>query len=219
LLGRRVVDLGVHDPGSGHDEAVRGIARIEDIGDHHLSRLVQGAARRRDRIAQLGPCAPRRWARIRPHRHGGSAPGRDARYHLRWSRHRRPARPEHEGEPVAQIAITLDGSAQHIDGGTTGTELYADTASIIALRIDGELRDLYTPLAAGQVVEGVDISSPDGLSILRHSAAHVLAQAVQKTNPDAKLGIGPPITDGFYYDFDVAEPFTPESLKALEKEM
>src|SRR5699024_5700142 len=80
-------------------------------------------------------------------------------------------------------------------------------------------RDLYTPLAAGQVVEGVDISSPDGLSILLHSAAHVLAQAVQKTNPDAKLGIGPPITDGFYYDFDVAEPFTPESLKALEKEM
>ena len=120
---------------------------------------------------------------------------------------------------MAQIAITLDGSAQHIDEGTTGTELYADTASIIALRIDGELRDLYTPLAAGQVVEGVDISSPDGLSILRHSAAHVLAQAVQKTNPDAKLGIGPPITDGFYYDFDVAEPFTPETLKVLEKEM
>ena len=120
---------------------------------------------------------------------------------------------------MAQIAITLDGSPQHIDEGTTGTELFAGTASIVALRIDGELRDLYTPLAEGQVVEGVDISSPDGLSILRHSAAHVLAQAVQKTNPDAKLGIGPPITDGFYYDFDVAEPFTPESLKALEKEM
>jgi threonyl-tRNA synthetase len=120
---------------------------------------------------------------------------------------------------VAQIAITLDGSSQHIDEGTTGTELFAPTASIIALRIDGELRDLATTLHEGQEVEGVDISSPDGLSILRHSAAHVLAQAVQKTNPDAKLGIGPPITDGFYYDFDVAEPFTPESLKALEKEM
>ncbi|MGO1895277.1 MAG: threonine--tRNA ligase [Brachybacterium sp.] len=120
---------------------------------------------------------------------------------------------------MAQIAITLDGSPQHIDEGTTGTELFAGTASIIALRIDGELCDLYSPLAEGQVVEGVDISCPDGLSILRHSAAHVLAQAVQKTNPEAKLGIGPPITDGFYYDFDVAEPFTPESLKTLEKEM
>ena len=120
---------------------------------------------------------------------------------------------------MAQIAITLDGSPQHIDEGTTGTELFAGTASIIALRIDGELRDLCTPLVEGQAVEGVDISSPDGLAILRHSAAHVLAQAVQKTDPEAKLGIGPPITDGFYYDFDVAEPFTPETLKVLEKEM
>nr|WP_228019594.1 threonine--tRNA ligase [Brachybacterium epidermidis] len=106
-----------------------------------------------------------------------------------------------------------------VEEGTTGTELFQGRTEIIALRIDGELRDLYTPLAAGQVVEAVEISSEDGLSILRHSAAHVLAQAVQKVNPDAKLGIGPPITDGFYYDFDVAEPFTPESLKALEKEM
>ncbi|MFQ6484239.1 threonine--tRNA ligase [Brachybacterium epidermidis] len=120
---------------------------------------------------------------------------------------------------MAQIAITLDGSPQRIEEGTTGTELFAGTATIIALRVDGELRDLATELADGQSVEGVDISSPDGLSILRHSAAHVLAQAVQKVNPDAKLGIGPPITDGFYYDFDVAEPFTPESIKALEKEM
>ena len=120
---------------------------------------------------------------------------------------------------MAQIAITLDGSSQQLAEGTTGTEVFAGTATIVALRIDGELRDLDTVLAEGQSVEGVDISSPDGLSILRHSAAHVLAQAVQKTNPEAKLGIGPPITDGFYYDFDVAEPFTPESLKALEKEM
>lgn len=120
---------------------------------------------------------------------------------------------------MAQFDITLDGSPQQVEEGTTGTELFQGRTEIIALRIDGELRDLYTPLAAGQVVEGVDISSEDGLSILRHSAAHVLAQAVQKVNPDAKLGIGPPITDGFYYDFDVAEPFTPESLKALEKEM
>ncbi|MDN6329075.1 MAG: threonine--tRNA ligase [Brachybacterium sp.] len=120
---------------------------------------------------------------------------------------------------MAQFDITLDGSPQQVEEGTTGTELFEGRGEVIALRIDGELRDLYTPLAAGQVVEAVEISSEDGLSILRHSAAHVLAQAVQTTNPEAKLGIGPPITDGFYYDFDVAEPFTPESLKALEKEM
>ncbi|MGP4915383.1 threonine--tRNA ligase [Brachybacterium tyrofermentans] len=120
---------------------------------------------------------------------------------------------------MAQIAITLDGSPQQLEEGTTGTELFAGRTEIIALRIDAELRDLATPLVNGQIVEGVEISSEDGLWILRHSAAHVLAQAVQVTNPEAKLGIGPPIADGFYYDFDVAEPFTPESLKALEKEM
>ncbi|MFC7457770.1 threonine--tRNA ligase [Brachybacterium sp. GCM10030267] len=120
---------------------------------------------------------------------------------------------------MAQIAITLDGSPHRLEEGTTGTALFEGRTEIIALRIDGELRDLETTLADGQVVEGVDISSEDGLSILRHSAAHVLAQAVQKANPEAKLGIGPPVADGFYYDFEVAEPFTPESLKALEKEM
>jgi len=120
---------------------------------------------------------------------------------------------------VAQYAITLDGIEQQIEEGSTGTDVFAGRTDVVALRIDGELRDLGTPLAAGQIVEGVELGSDDGLSILRHSAAHVLAQAVQKVNPDAKLGIGPPITDGFYYDFDVAEPFTPDSLKALEKEM
>ncbi|MCK8610883.1 threonine--tRNA ligase [Agromyces sp. C10] len=87
------------------------------------------------------------------------------------------------------------------------------------MRVNGELRDLATTVADADVVEPVTIDSPDGLAILRHSTAHVLAQAVQKINPDAKLGIGPPVTDGFYYDFDVAEPFTPEDLKALDKEM
>ncbi len=120
---------------------------------------------------------------------------------------------------MAQYAITLDGIEQQIEEGSTGTDVFAGRTDVVALRIDGELRDLGTPLAAGQIVEGVELGSDDGLSILRHSAAHVLAQAVQKVNPDAKLGIGPPITDGFYYDFDVAEPFTPDSLKALEKEM
>ena len=87
------------------------------------------------------------------------------------------------------------------------------------MRVNGELRDLAATVETTDIVEPVSIDSPDGLSILRHSAAHVLAQAVQSINPAAKLGIGPPITDGFYYDFDVAEPFTPENLKAIEKAM
>ncbi|GAB2550347.1 threonine--tRNA ligase [Brachybacterium huguangmaarense] len=120
---------------------------------------------------------------------------------------------------MAEHAITLDGTEQRIEEGATGADLFTGRPEIVALRIDGELRDLATPLAAGQTVEGVEISSPDGLAILRHSAAHVLAQAVQRINPEAKLGIGPPITDGFYYDFDVAEPFSAEDLKVLEKEM
>ncbi|PWH05894.1 threonine--tRNA ligase [Brachybacterium endophyticum] len=120
---------------------------------------------------------------------------------------------------MAQIAITLDGSPQQIEEGTTGTTLFEGRSTIVALRIDGELRDLDTALSGDQEVEGVDITSDDGLAILRHSTAHVLAQAVQKVNPEAKLGIGPPVTDGFYYDFDVETPFTPEDLKALEKQM
>ena len=100
----------------------------------------------------------------------------------------------------------------------TGFELFSDR-SIVAMRVNGELRDLAHQAQAGDVVEGVELSSPDGLNILRHSTAHVLAQAVQRINPEAKLGIGPPVTDGFYYDFKVENPFTPEDLTALEKEM
>ncbi|MFA9276437.1 MAG: threonine--tRNA ligase [Rhodoluna sp.] len=87
------------------------------------------------------------------------------------------------------------------------------------MRVNGELRDLAHVLSVGDVVEPITIDSADGLNILRHSAAHVLAQAVQNVNPEAKLGIGPPVTDGFYYDFDVEEAFTPEDMKALEKAM
>jgi len=100
----------------------------------------------------------------------------------------------------------------------SGFELFTEK-SIVAMRVNGELRDLAHQAVAGDVVEGVDISSPDGLDILRHSTAHVLAQAVQRLNPEAKLGIGPPVTDGFYYDFDVASGFSPEDFGALEKEM
>ena len=101
---------------------------------------------------------------------------------------------------------------------TIGVDLFA-SPDVVAIRVNGELRDLHTHLDAGVTVEPVLLDSPEGLEILRHSSAHVLAQAVQALNPQAKLGIGPPVTDGFYYDFDVAEPFSPEDLSALEKEM
>ena len=116
------------------------------------------------------------------------------------------------------IELTLEGAPTAVASGSTGFEVFQDK-KVVAQRVNGELKDLAHALSAGDKVEAVLIDSADGLSILRHSTAHVLAQAVQKINPDARLGIGPPITDGFYYDFDVAEPFTPESLKALEKEM
>jgi len=101
---------------------------------------------------------------------------------------------------------------------TTGAELFP-SQDVVAIRVAGELRDLHTHLESGVTVEPILLSSPEGLEILRHSSAHVLAQAVQALNPQAKLGIGPPVADGFYYDFDVAEPFSPEDLGALEKEM
>nr|WP_246012649.1 threonine--tRNA ligase [Myceligenerans xiligouense] len=102
---------------------------------------------------------------------------------------------------------------------TTGADLYGDRKDVVVVRVDGTLWDLDREIPSGAVVEPVTVDEPDGLDVLRHSAAHVLAQAVQQINPDAKLGIGPPVKDGFYYDFDVAEPFTPEDLKALDKAM
>ncbi|CAB4894234.1 unannotated protein [freshwater metagenome] len=116
------------------------------------------------------------------------------------------------------IELNLEGAPTAVASGSTGFEVFQDK-KVVAQRVNGELKDLAHVLSTGDKVEAVLIDSADGLGILRHSTAHVLAQAVQKINPDARLGIGPPITDGFYYDFDVAEPFTPESLRALEKEM
>ena len=121
--------------------------------------------------------------------------------------------------PLENVTLTVDGVETTVTTGTTGADLFADRREVVVVRVDGELKDLDTVLAAGSVVEAVTIDSEDGLAVLRHSAAHVMAQAVQQVNPDAKLGIGPPIKDGFYYDFDVTEPFTPEDLKALEKAM
>ncbi|MFD6092071.1 threonine--tRNA ligase [Oerskovia sp. NPDC060338] len=115
--------------------------------------------------------------------------------------------------------MTLDGERTTVETGATGADLFSGRREVVVLRVNGELKDLDTPVAEGDEVEGVTIDSPDGLDVLRHSAAHVLAQAVQQVNPDAKLGIGPPVRDGFYYDFDVETPFTPEDLKALDKVM
>jgi threonyl-tRNA synthetase len=101
----------------------------------------------------------------------------------------------------------------------TALDVVGSDRTVVAARINGELKDLATPVSDSDQVEPVLADSPDGLAILRHSSAHVAAQAVQKLFPQAKLGIGPPIKDGFYYEFDVPEPFTPEDLKAIEKEM
>jgi threonyl-tRNA synthetase len=99
-----------------------------------------------------------------------------------------------------------------------GFALFTDR-SVIAMRVNGVLKDLAATVAESDVVEPVTVDSNDGLDILRHSTAHVLAQAVQRIRPAANLGIGPFITDGFYYDFGVDEPFTPEDLKSISKEM
>ncbi|WP_433136571.1 threonine--tRNA ligase [Actinomadura nitritigenes] len=121
---------------------------------------------------------------------------------------------------VSELRITLDGSERAVPAGTTaGQALDADGRTVIAARVNGELRDLAGELHDGDAVEPVEIGSDDGRAIMRHSAAHVMAQAVQELFPEAKLGIGPPVENGFYYDFDVAEPFTPDDLKRIEKRM
>ena len=108
---------------------------------------------------------------------------------------------------------------REFDATTSGLQIFGEDKTIVAMRRNGETQDLSRELSDGDVVEPVLNSSPEGLTILRHSAAHVAAQAIQALHPDAKLGIGPPIVDGFYYDFSVEEPFTPEDLKAAEKKM
>lgn len=116
------------------------------------------------------------------------------------------------------IELRVDGQPHSLAAGATGFKIFSDK-NVVAMRVNGLLKDLAHVLSSGDEVTSVTISSPDGLDILRHSTAHVLAQAVQNLFPEAKLGIGPPIRDGFYYDFDVIDPFTPEDLKSLEKEM
>lgn len=117
------------------------------------------------------------------------------------------------------ISITVNEERKEVDASFTGAQLFAEDKNIIAVRLNGELRDLYTSLHDGDTVESVALDSEDGIAIMRHSATHVMAQAVQEIRPDAKLGVGPVIKDGFYYDFDVDTPFTPDDLKQIEKHM
>ena len=117
------------------------------------------------------------------------------------------------------IDIALDGAVRSIEAGTTGTALFGDDRRIVAMKVDGDPWDLDRELPDGAVVEPIVLTSQDGLNILRHSATHVMAQAVQEIFPDVNLGIGPFITDGFYYDFGNIGAVTPELLKDIEKRM
>ena len=117
------------------------------------------------------------------------------------------------------IQVTVDGASRSIEADQRPTHLFADNKEVVVCRINGVLKDLWTDLQEGDVVESVLINSPDGLFVLRHSTAHVMAQAVQEVFADTKLGIGPPIKDGFYYDFDPKVPFIPDDLTKIESVM
>ena len=120
---------------------------------------------------------------------------------------------------MAQISITVDGVVQQVEADQRPTHLFAESKDVVVCRINGVLRDLWTDLVDGDVVESVSISSPDGLAVLRHSTAHVMAQAVQEVYANTRLGIGPPIKDGFYYDFDPENTFNPDDLVKIESAM
>ncbi len=120
---------------------------------------------------------------------------------------------------MSEIAITVDGRSLKVESDQRPTHIFADQKEIVVCKVNGVLRDLWTDLSDGDLVEGVSISSPEGLAVLRHSTAHVMAQAVQQVFSQTRLGIGPPITDGFYYDFDPQEPFNPDDLEKIESAM
>ncbi|MDF2968269.1 MAG: threonine--tRNA ligase [Nocardioidaceae bacterium] len=120
---------------------------------------------------------------------------------------------------TVSVVSADESAARTVTKGTKAWELFADDPAVVAARVDGHLRDLSYEVSGGELVEAVRIDSADGRDILRHSTAHVLAQAVQDLFPDARLGIGPPIVDGFYYDFDVPEPFKPDDVDRIESRM
>ncbi|MBR4400039.1 MAG: threonine--tRNA ligase, partial [Aeriscardovia sp.] len=118
-----------------------------------------------------------------------------------------------------QAKIKVDGKEKLVELPIRAKEVLEGRSGCGAAKINGEIRDWSTELKAGDEVEDIAPGSQEALDIMRHSAAHVLAQAVADLYPDAKLGVGPVIEDGFYYDFDVKTPFTPEDLKKIEKKM
>ena len=120
---------------------------------------------------------------------------------------------------MSTINITVDGHAQSVEADIRPTHLFAENKDIVVARINGTLKDLWSDLVDGDSIEGVSISSPDGLAVLRHSTAHVMAQAVQEVYANTRLGIGPPIKDGFYYDFDPENTFNPDDLVKIESAM
>jgi threonyl-tRNA synthetase len=120
---------------------------------------------------------------------------------------------------MSEISVLVNGASKKIPSDQKPTHLFAEQKEIVVCKVNGELRDLWTDLKDGDEVEAISISSPDGLNVLRHSTAHVLAQAVQQLFAQTRLGIGPPIQNGFYYDFDPERPFTPEDLEKLESAM
>jgi threonyl-tRNA synthetase len=120
---------------------------------------------------------------------------------------------------MSTISITVDGASVTIEADQRPTHIFAENKEIVVARVNGVLKDLWTELSNGDVVESVSITSEDGLAVLRHSTAHVMAQAVQEVFANTKLGIGPPIKDGFYYDFDPQENFNPDDLVKIESAM
>jgi threonyl-tRNA synthetase len=120
---------------------------------------------------------------------------------------------------VADFKVKIDGKEQSASDGINAIDFYKDNKDIVVAKINGELKDLATALKANDEVIGIAANSEEGLAVIRHSTAHILAQAVQKLRPQTKLGIGPPIKDGFYYDFKVDENFTPDDLVKIEATM
>src|SRR5439155_1585692 len=125
----------------------------------------------------------------------------------------------------AEIRVTLpDGSEKALPAGATGADLAGAIGpglakAALAVRVDGQVWDLARPLPDGMRVAILTDKDPQALDVLRHSSAHELATAVRQLFPHAKIGFGPPIEDGFYYDFAVERPFGPEDLEAIEKKM
>ncbi len=123
------------------------------------------------------------------------------------------------------VAITLpDGSVRSFDGAVTGETLAADIGpglakAALAVKVDGALTDIYLPIEKDSRVEIVTRKDADGLELLRHDCAHVLAEAAKELWPDIQVTIGPAIEDGFYYDFSRSEPFTPDDLEKIEQRM